>query len=163
MADAAELAAVSAANRDFLAPWEPVRPDSWFTQEGQAAAIEGLLGLERMGLALPRVIVDDAGSIAGRITLNNVIRGAFRSCHLGYWVAEDANGRGFATEAVAELVTAAFTDLALHRVEASTLVHNTGSQTVLRRNGFTEIGPAPGYLEIAGEWQDHVMFQRLVD
>jgi ribosomal-protein-alanine N-acetyltransferase len=32
---------------------------------------------------------------------------------------------------------------------------------VLRRNGFTAIGVAPRYVRIAGEWQDHVLFQLL--
>jgi ribosomal-protein-alanine N-acetyltransferase len=33
---------------------------------------------------------------------------------------------------------------------------------VLRRCGFTEYGRAPQYLFIAGAWQDHVMFQRIL-
>ena len=53
-------------------------------------------------------------------------------------------------------------DLGLHRLEAGTLAHNTGSQRVLLKCGFTEIGLAPGYLKIAGEWQDHLLFQRLL-
>jgi ribosomal-protein-alanine N-acetyltransferase len=32
---------------------------------------------------------------------------------------------------------------------------------VLRRSGFTPIGVAPRYLRIAGEWQDHLLFQLL--
>jgi ribosomal-protein-alanine N-acetyltransferase len=50
----------------------------------------------------------------------------------------------------------------LHRVEAGTLVHNTRSQAVLRRTGFTEYGVAERMLFIAGEWQDHTLFQRLL-
>jgi [ribosomal protein S5]-alanine N-acetyltransferase len=49
----------------------------------------------------------------------------------------------------------------LHRLQAATLVHNVGSQRVLAHNGFTLIGPAPSYLEIAGRWQDHLLFQRV--
>jgi ribosomal-protein-alanine N-acetyltransferase len=33
---------------------------------------------------------------------------------------------------------------------------------VLARVGFERIGFAPGYLKIAGQWQDHVLFQRLL-
>jgi [ribosomal protein S5]-alanine N-acetyltransferase len=32
---------------------------------------------------------------------------------------------------------------------------------VLAHNGFTLIGLAPSYLEIAGRWQDHLLFQRV--
>ena len=54
-------------------------------------------------------------------------------------------------------------DLGLHRVQAATLVHNTASQRVLAATGFTPIGRAERYLHIAGEWQDHLLFQRLLD
>jgi [ribosomal protein S5]-alanine N-acetyltransferase len=99
--------------------------------------------------------------VLGRITLNNIVRGAFQSCSLGYWVRSSANGRGHATAAVALMLRTAFTDLGLHRVEAGTLVHNAASQRVLERNGFERFGLAPQYLRIAGRWQDHVLFQVL--
>ena len=66
-------------------------------------------------------------------------------------------------EAVAEAVQLAFGDLGLHRVEASTLLHNVASQRVLARNGFEQYGTAPRYLQIAGRWQDHLLFARLKD
>ncbi len=46
-------------------------------------------------------------------------------------------------------------------MQAETLLHNTGSQRVLERNGFERIGLAPAYLRIAGSWQDHILFQVL--
>ena len=52
-------------------------------------------------------------------------------------------------------------ELALHRIEAGTLPHNTASQVVLGRNGFVRYGLAPQYMSIAGRWQDHVLFQVL--
>jgi ribosomal-protein-alanine N-acetyltransferase len=66
-----------------------------------------------------------------------------------------------ATAAVAAVVRIAFSDLGLHRLQADTLVHNTASQRVLARNGFTRIGLAPRSLRIAGRWQDHVLHQLL--
>jgi ribosomal-protein-alanine N-acetyltransferase len=60
-------------------------------------------------------------------------------------------------------VALSFGEYGLHRLQAGTLVHNHRSQQVLERNGFTRIGLAPRYLRIAGEWQDHLLFQRLAD
>jgi len=37
------------------------------------------------------------------------------------------------------------------------------SQRVLTGNGFERIGIAPKYLRIAGEWQDHILFQLLLE
>jgi ribosomal-protein-alanine N-acetyltransferase len=105
------------------------------------------------------VILNESGEVAGRINLNDIVRGAFHSANLGYWVSEKDNGRGLATAAVRETVAVAFGELGLHRVQAGTLLHNVASQRVLERNGFTRIGVAPTYLNIAGRWQDHVLFQ----
>lgn len=145
-------------NRDFLAPWEPVRTEEYFTEEAQLAIVEtGLAAYER-GTGVPHVILDD-GELVGRINLNDIVRGPFLSCHLGYWVAQSANGRGVATEAVAVIARLAFGEMGLHRIQAGTLVHNVASQKVLERNGFVRFGTAPKYLNIAGHWQDHILFQ----
>lgn len=159
--DVPAVAALYSANRDFLAPWEPVRNDDFYTERGQRAVIE--LALERyaQGRCVPHVILDAAGQVAGRITLNDIVRGALQSCSVGYWVAAAANGRGLATAAVGEMIGVAFGALGLHRVEAATLLHNAASQRVLERNGFARIGLAPTYLNIAGRWQDHLLFQRI--
>lgn len=145
-------------NRAFLAPWEPARADAYFTEEGQRALIEGALQAHQRGMVMPHVILDD-GELVGRVTLNAIVQGPFQSCHLGFWVAQAANGRGVATAAVAAMAQIAFGELGLHRIEAATLVHNRASQRVLERNGFVRIGTAPAYFSVAGRWQDHVLFQ----
>lgn len=156
-ADAAEIAALITANREHLAPWDPVREESYYTTDGQRQLISDVL---RTGTSLPYAIVED-GRIVGRVNLNNVVHGAFESASLGYWVAAGVAGRGVASAAVAAAVEAAFTTYGLHRVEAGTLLHNVRSQRVLERNGFQRYGLAPGYLRIAGEWQDHYLYQLL--
>jgi ribosomal-protein-alanine N-acetyltransferase len=159
--DAPALTELVLADRSFLAPWDPVRDDDWFTVEGQDAAIREILARYDQGTALPHVVLDAAGEIAGRINLGGIVRGPFLSAGLGYWVAADRNGRGLASAAVRHITGIAFRDLGLHRIEAGTLVHNAASQRVLERNGFARFGLAPRYLHIAGRWQDHVMFQVL--
>ena len=158
--DAPTIARLLAENREFLAPWEPARPEEYFSEQWQDDIIVRLEHEAEAGTTVPFVILDD-GEIAGRITLNNVVRGPFQSASVGYWVSRDRNGRGVATAALAALIEIAFGELGLHRLEAGTLVHNTSSQRVLGRNGFVEYGRPPRYLQIAGRWQDHVLFQRL--
>lgn len=158
--DARVLADLLRVGRAFLAPWEPERDDAFFTEDTQRRLVGEALARSAAGTAVPFVILDE-GAVVGRITVTDVVRGAFQSAHLGYWVAEAAGGRGVATAAVAAAVRTAFDDLGLHRLQADTLVHNTASQRVLARNGFTRIGLAPRYLRIAGRWQDHVLHQLL--
>ncbi len=160
--DVAVLAPLIRANREFLAPWDPVRSEEYFTDEFQATLVRNSLAQHEVGSTVPHVILLD-GAVVGRITLSNIVRGPFQSSNLGYWVAQSVNGRGVATAAVAALVRLAFGEYRLHRIEAGTLVHNLGSQRVLERNGFVRFGLAPRYLQIAGEYQDHVLFQRLAD
>jgi ribosomal-protein-alanine N-acetyltransferase len=149
-ADADELTRLLVANRDAQAPFHPLRSDSFFTAEEQR---------DRLGAAENAYGIFDGGALAGFIALSNLVRGAFQSANLGYWVDDARRGRGLASAAVASMAELAFEELGLHRLEAATLVDNAASQRVLEKNGFRLIGLAPHYLEIAGEWRDHVLFQ----
>ena len=148
-------------NREFLAPWQPLRPDSFFTEAGQREAVEAVLAQRAAGTAAPLLILDRSGAVAGTLTLASIIRGAFQSCSVGYWLAESAQGHGLATDALREAAELAFGDLRLHRVQAETLTHNQRSQRVLDRAGFERYGEARSYMHIAGEWQDNVLYQLL--
>lgn len=158
--DAPALAELVQVNRAFLAPWDPLRPDEYFTVDGQQRAIEDALARYDEMSTVPYVIVEDR-EIVGRVTLSNVVRGAFQSCNLGYWVGSAHTRRGLATTAVREMMAVAFLEVGLHRIEAGTLADNVPSQRVLERNGFSRFGVAPKYLNIAGRWRDHVMYQAL--
>jgi [ribosomal protein S5]-alanine N-acetyltransferase len=158
--DAAPLAELLRRNREFLAPRVPIRPEKYFTAEAQRRAIEEALEQYDHKVGVPHVILE-AGRIVGRVSLSDIVYGTFQSCNLGYWVGAAHNGRGFATAAVEKIVRVAFLDLRLHRIQAGTLLDNIASQRVLGRNGFVRFGIAPGYLKIAGIWQDHAMYQAL--
>jgi ribosomal-protein-alanine N-acetyltransferase len=158
-ADAPALAALFAAQRKHLAPWDPRREPAFFTRGGQRARLVQVERERTAGTSFRFVILED-GELAGEVSVTNVVRRSFQSANVGYWVAGERNGRGVATGAVAAACTFAFGELELHRLEAGTLLHNVGSQIVLDRNGFTPFGVAPKYLRIAGAWCDHVLFQR---
>ena len=158
--DADELASLVVENRDFLAPWEPLHDEAYFTVAGQRAGLQRALDAHARGAMVPLGIVAGDGQLAGRLSINSIIRGAFQSAALGYWVSESHNGRGLASAAVAEAVDLAFGQLDLHRLQAETVLHNTGSQRVLSRNGFQPFAIAPAYLKIAGRWQDQILFHR---
>lgn len=159
--DAPALAAAYTRNRGHLAPWDPTRTEEFFTEDGQRARTRELLALNSLGTALPLVIVD-GDEIAGGVDLSNVVRGAFQSAMVGYWLDRAHTGRGLVSEALAAVVEAARDDYGLHRIQAATLLANHASQSVLTRAGFERIGVAPAYLKIAGRWQDHVLFQRIL-
>ena len=119
--------------------------------------MEGLQAAEN-GTALPMVIADGAGNLVGTLNINSIIRGAFQSASIGYWVSQNRNGAGFASAAVAAAKRIASDQLGLHRLQAETLIDNEASQRVLIKNGFVQYGQAPEYLKIAGRWQENRLF-----
>jgi ribosomal-protein-alanine N-acetyltransferase len=158
--DADALAAAYVRNRDYLQPWEPVRAESFYTPSGQQSLVTSSIAEQAAGRSIYWLLFDGA-DVVGRISLTDIVRGAFQNGHLGYWIAEGWQGRGLAT-AAAGFACSAGAALGLHRIQAGTLVHNTGSQTVLGHNRFTRIGLAENYIRINGVWQDHVLFQRIL-
>ncbi|GAB3585299.1 hypothetical protein GCM10027406_33330 [Leifsonia lichenia] len=159
--DAPALAAAYVANRGHLAPWEPTRTEEFFTPEGQLKRTTELLALYEANTAVPLLILD-GDAVAGGFDLSSVVRGAFESAMIGYWLDRAHTKQGLASAALAVIVEAARDDFGLHRIQAATLLHNQASQSVLTRSGFERIGVAPNYLKIAGRWQDHVLFQRIL-
>ena len=158
VSDAAALTAAYVRNRAYLSGWEPVRPEEYFTEPWQTADIANRLVAHEAGEGHPFGLF--AGdTLVGRFNVAGIVRGPFQSAGLGYWVDSDYSGRGLASAAVRKIVEMARDELGLHRIEASTLRHNVGSQRVLSKAGFQQIGMAPRYLQIAGKWQDHNLYQ----
>lgn len=163
--DATGIADALTSNRAYLAPWEPVRPETYFTADWWIGELARAQRSMAAGAELPLVLersTDRGTTIVGRFTLGSIARGPFQSSGLGYWVVESETGRGLATTTVQAIVEHARDVLGLHRIEAGTLPHNIGSQRVLQKAGFERIGYAPNYLSIDGSWQDHVLFQRVL-
>ena len=152
--DAEEMTRLLVANREQHRPFLPLLSDTFFTVDAQR---------ERLTESDHVYGILDADAVAGTITLSNLVGDPFNSATVGYWVDDARRGRGLATNAVAAIAELAFGELQLHRLEAATLVANRASQRVLERNRFVRIGLAPRYLQIAGVWRDHVLFQRTIE
>lgn len=101
--------------------------------------------------------------IIGRIALGGILRGAFQSAHLGYWIDAEHQGRGLMTEAVRAVTSFAFGAARLHRVQAAVMPGNRASLRVLEKAGYRREGSAARYLCIAGVWEDHVLFAVTVE
>ncbi|MFE9726431.1 GNAT family N-acetyltransferase [Streptomyces sp. NPDC005794] len=160
--DAGAFAEALTRSRAYMRRWEPVRPELFYTPEGQVQRLTGLLAERDAGRAMPWALADDEDRVVGAMTLARIERGPFRNARLGYWVAVDRAGRGLATAAVIRVCEAARDDLGLHRIEAGTVLDNVASQRVLAKSGFELCGTAPRYLHINGAWQDHRLFQRIL-
>ena len=63
-----------------------------------------------------------------------------RKVEIGYWLAEDMQGKGLMTSACRTLVTYAFDEWGLNKVEIHCAVGNTRSRAIPTRLGFTQEG-----------------------
>ncbi|WP_406139489.1 GNAT family N-acetyltransferase [Streptomyces sp. NBC_01089] len=163
LSDVEALTAAVCRNRAHTEPWDPARPESFYTADGQLERLRTLLAERDAGRLMPWVLEETAtGRIVGAITLNNIIRGPLCSAVVGYWVDAGCTGRGVASAAVEEVCRIARDELGLHRIEAGTLLDNVASQRVLTKCGFESFGVAPRYLHINGEWRDNRLFQRIL-
>ncbi len=150
--DGAALIAAHIACQAILHPWvEPFTDmtgfDSWFAQVGQGRK--------------EAFVIERDGVLAGVVNLNEIVRGPFLSCYMGYYGF--GLGRGTMTQGVRRVLDAAFGPLGLHRVEANIQPANLRSKALVQRLGFRLEGVSPRYLRIAGDWRDHERWARLAD
>jgi ribosomal-protein-alanine N-acetyltransferase len=146
-------------NKAYLEPFEPQRPDNFYTVEFWQAALHAREKDFHQGNSVRLFLFElaEPTTVIGTINLNNIIRGAFYAANLGYGLSAKKQGQGYMTEAGARLIAYAFENLHLHRIMASYMPHNQRSANVLKRLGFEIEGTAREYLLINGKWQDHVM------
>ncbi len=156
--DAGILQAYLLENRLHLAPWEPLRDEEYFSLEQCRQRLISSLQNMEAGTAL-QLAVFAAGSpeMIGICHFNNVVRGVFLACHLGYAIAGKHEGKGYMLEAVQAGIAHMFGQAGLHRVMANHVPGNTRSARLLQKLGFEREGYARAYLKINGRWQDHIL------
>lgn len=164
--DAAAWVEVRQANEDWLSPWEgsPARlgpPTLSWSERHTAPVFTAMLRLlraeARSGRGLPFAITWE-GRLVGQITVGSIVRGAFDSGFVGYWVDGRHAGKGIATAALALATDHCFSVLGLHRIEANVRPENAASRRVVEKLGFREEGLHPRYLYIDGAWADHLCY-----
>ncbi|RXT03876.1 GNAT family N-acetyltransferase [Ammoniphilus sp. CFH 90114] len=159
MKDVSSLLELRSRNRKFLEPYEPKQRESHFTVDVQTEVIEQAMRNWEQDLGYSfGIFLKENGCLIGRVNLSNVVRGAWRSCTIGYFLDEDYNGKGIMTEAVGLVVDFAFSKVDLHRVQAGVMPQNLPSIRVLEKVGFRYEGLAKYYLNINGNWEDHNIY-----
>lgn len=159
LSDAAAWSRIRLGNQEHLQPWEPTGRGPWEQRNHLSnwpPLWSSLKSEARKGRMVPLVIELD-GNFCGQLTIGNILRGALRSAWIGYWVDKDVGGMGVASAALALGLDHCFGAVGLHRVEATVRPDNTASRAVLRNVGFREEGVLRRYLDVDGEWRDHLL------
>ena len=130
-------------NRAAFAPFDPVQPEDFFTEEGQAERLAEELGWAEAGRSF------------------RFVRGAFQSCFVSYKIDAALWGRGYGSEAIRYGTGWAFRVLGLHRAEANVMPRNAASLRAAEKAGYRPEGLARRYLNINGVWEDHIHMVKL--
>ena len=147
------------ANRDFLAPYEPIRDDSFYqlNHHNRMTALEQT-EMDQHKLLRLWIFLKD-GSIQrpiGNLAFTNIVRGIFLNCFLGYKLDHRYLNQGYMTEALDKAIKVIFSEYGLHRIEANIMPRNQASLALTEKLGFYNEGLAKKYLQINGVWEDHI-------
>ncbi|MSW32076.1 MAG: GNAT family N-acetyltransferase [Actinobacteria bacterium] len=148
-------------NSEWLTKWEPTRPlgapDVIEDREAFSIRCNARQRERQLGSAYGYGIFVD-GEFAGEINLSSVQRGPFQSGSIGYWIDESKAGCGYTPEALVVLAQYCFDELRLHRLEIAIVPRNTASLRVVQKLDLRDEGISKGFLEIDGNWEDHIRF-----
>lgn len=145
-------------NRVFLRGWEVEKSKNYFTLDYQRMSLKKDMENFRLEKSLRFWIFkkDNTKKIIGSISLDNIIRGPFQSCFLGYKLDNFELNKGYMTEATEKIIDIAFNGYGLHRIEANIMPRNLASIRVVEKLGFQNEGLAKKYLLLNGIWEDHI-------
>lgn len=134
---AEELFALVNTNRTHLEKWLP-----WVKETKTADDSRQFLKEARrfnQGGQQFHTLIIYKGNIVGLVGFNT-IRKAHQKGEVGYWIAENVQGKGIVTKATKRLIDYGFKHLNLNRILISVSTQNTASKRVARRLGFTYEG-----------------------
>jgi len=147
-------------NAEFFKKWSPAYDEGYsgleYHKKRMAAAEKDMAEGRLMKFAV--LLKNNLNNIIGTVSFSNIIKGPFQSCFLGYRMDEKENGKGYAKEAIRKGVDYMLNEVKLHRIEANIIRHNKPSIRVAEKLGFAYEGMSKKYLQINGNWEDHLHY-----
>jgi len=151
---AEEAARLIVRNQRRLARWEP-----WAEKPATLAALRSFIRGALEGFAAGTQVqtyIRVGGRLVGSCGLR--INPPTHTGEIGYWLDGGHEGRGIATRAARALVTEAFSERDLVRVELRTALDNVRSRAVAERLGFTQEGVQRGAQVFASRRVDMALY-----
>ncbi len=148
--------------RNLVEVWKYQDWDVPYTRDHAHALIDAQEGITGPVLgSWVQLAVDDGDGLAGDIAIWLDPQGQLAM--IGYTLAPEAQGRGYATEGVGAVVDRLFRRSRVHRVAATLDPRNVESARVLERLGFRYEGRAQRAALVRGEWEDDDRYAILAD
>ena len=147
------------ANRQHLRRWHQWVGDTR-TVDDTRAYLEAHASPESLARTLGG-IVEYRGAAVGVLTLFR-LDSLNREAEFGYWLAEEAQGKGIITRGCRALIDIAFRERGIHRIVIRTACDNVRSRAVAERLGFTLEGHQREASRMQGRFCDAVVYSLLV-
>jgi ribosomal-protein-alanine N-acetyltransferase len=147
-------------NIDIFEPYEPTRPDNFYTKTYQKTLLtceyNAVIKLQNIRFWVFKK--DDPDKIIGTVSFSNIQPYIYSSCNIGYKFDKSYHHQGFALEALNKLIEVIFYDYKLHRIKAYIMPNNIPSKKLIERAGFTLEGIARKNIFIRDIWEDHEQY-----
>lgn len=147
--------------REYFIPKESKKPDNFYTLSYQSALARCEYNAYLDG-SYYRYFITLKGNpdqIIGTVSFSQITPSPYNSCIIGYKFLPEFQKKGYATEAVLELVKRMFEAGSLHRIEAFCLPDNTDSIKLLERVGFEFESIAKSVIKLQSGYRDHCRYQ----
>lgn len=105
------------------------------------------------------VIEKQSGDIIGQVSLSRMMHPAIGS--LGFGIAADRAGRGYATEMTARILAFGFEDVGVNRITAEIAVENLASLRVAEKVGMQQEGVLRDNIFAQGRWWTEALYSKL--
>src|SRR4051794_25528987 len=142
---------------------EVARYQDWRMPYGLADAERDLAAQAELSDITPgtwvQIAIEVDGAVVGDVAVG--LPGEARIAYLGYTVAPQHQGHGYASEAAASIVDAIFDETDIHRIIATLDPHNFASMRVIEPLGFGQEAVARAAELVRGEWVDDARFALL--
>jgi ribosomal-protein-serine acetyltransferase len=129
------------------------------SSEDERPWVEGQLAARESGASTPPLIMH-RDVLVGTITAMH-LDSLDRAGEIGYWLAEEAQGKGIVTRACRSLLDHVFNDLDMHRIQIRAATDNTRSRAVPERLGFTYEGVQRQAEHVGGRFRDLAVYSML--
>ena len=164
------LRAMASGDAPALAAYrtDPVqaRYQSWETPYSVDTAQALIADMREVRFAQPgawlQVAIETAGRLIGDVAVR-VDGDDSRQAEVGFTLAADAQGRGFATEALRAVMSLLFTEHGVHRISADCDARNVRSAALLERVGMRREAHHRKSVWWKGEWTDEYVYAVLAE
>lgn len=147
-------------NREHFDRYEPDKPDNFYTKEYVVKLLRSEYHAFLSGNFVRFYLYDNniPNQIIGTVSFSHIFNGAVKSCTIGYKVDHHYWRRGYCKRMLCAALNILSTEKGMHRIEAYIHPDNIPSIEAVKSLGFTSEGTAHSYIQMNGQWQDHLRY-----